>query len=163
MKKIKAIVYTSNTGYTERYAKLLGDKLELPAYSAKDAKKNVPKGSEILYFGWLMAGSVKGYPQAAKKYNILALCGVGMAEGGAQDEAVRKAYGLGIPVFTLQGGYDHNRVKGIYKVMMNTLYRMIGKKKDLTEQDRVMLEMIENGGDFVCEENLAPVMEWYQS
>jgi len=163
MKEAKAIVYTSNTGYTERYAKLLGEQLALPVYSAKAAKKNVPAGAEILYLGWLMAGSVKGYPQAAKKYKIMALCGVGMAEGGAQDESVRKAYGLEIPVFTLQGGYDHGRVKGIYKAMMNTLYRMIAKKAERTEQEKVMLDMIENGGDFVCAENLAPVLDWYRS
>ena len=30
---IQAIIYTSNTGSTERYAKLLGHELELPVYS----------------------------------------------------------------------------------------------------------------------------------
>ena len=161
MKSAKAIVYTSNTGYTRAYAEMLGGKLSLPVYSADEAKKSVDKRSEILYLGWLMAGSVKGYAQAAKRYQILTVCGVGMAPGGAQDESVRKNHKLEIPVFTLQGGYDHQRVKGIYKSMMNMLYRMIKKKKELTPQDRMMLDNIENGGNYVCEENLAPVLEWY--
>ena len=33
------IVYKSNTGYTEQYAKLLGDALDMPSYSLD----NVPK------------------------------------------------------------------------------------------------------------------------
>ena len=33
-----AIVYTSNTGFTEKYAKLLGGKLFLPVYSLEEAK-----------------------------------------------------------------------------------------------------------------------------
>ena len=33
-----AIVYTSNTGFTEKYAKMLGGKLFLPVYSLEEAK-----------------------------------------------------------------------------------------------------------------------------
>lgn len=163
MKEIKAIVYTSNTGYTERYAKMLGGLLEFPVYCAKDAKKSLPKGTEIIYMGWLMAGSVKDYPQAAKRYQVLALCGVGMAPSGAQDDAVREKYALNIPVFTLQGGYDHQKLKGIYKSMMNMLARMIGKKQEPSAAEQMMMDMIRKGGDFVCEENLSPVLEWHRS
>ena len=167
MKEVKAIVYTSNTGFTAKYAELLGKKLNIPVYAAKEAKKSLTKGTEIIYMGWLMAGSVKDYPQAAKRYQVLALCGVGMAPGGAQDEEVRKKYKLEIPVFTLQGGYDHQRLTGIYKFMMNTMFRVIkkgmDKKEEISEQEKIMLDMIENGGDFVCEENLSAVLEWYRS
>ena len=56
-----AIVYTSNTGFTEKYAKLLGGKLFLPVYSLEEAKGKLAAGAEIIYLGWLMAGTVKGY------------------------------------------------------------------------------------------------------
>jgi len=39
----KAIVYTSNTGYTAEYAKILGEKAGLPVYSLDEAEKNVPE------------------------------------------------------------------------------------------------------------------------
>ena len=58
MGKPTGIVYTSNTGYTEKYAKLLGEQLGLPAFSAEQAD-SLPEGTEILYLGWLMAGVVK--------------------------------------------------------------------------------------------------------
>ena len=37
MGKPTGIVYTSNTGYTEKYAKLLGEQLGLPVFSAGQA------------------------------------------------------------------------------------------------------------------------------
>ena len=38
-----AIIYTTNTGSTERYAKLLAQETGLPAYSLADAKDAFPK------------------------------------------------------------------------------------------------------------------------
>ena len=44
---IQAIVYTSNTGSTERYAKLLGHETDLPVYSLEEAKKNAETAGEV--------------------------------------------------------------------------------------------------------------------
>ena len=71
------IVYKSNTGYTEQYAKLLGDALDMPSYSLD----NVPKchrGGEVIFLGWLFAGNIVGYKKAAKLYKVRCACGVGM-------------------------------------------------------------------------------------
>ena len=64
---LHAIVYTSNAGSTARYAQLLGQVTGLPIFSAQEAHKNLANG-DILYLGWVMAGTVKGYQQAAKRY-----------------------------------------------------------------------------------------------
>ena len=58
---MEAIVYTSNTGTTKEYAELLGSKLSLPVYSLNEAKTNLKADSEIIYLGWIMASSIKGY------------------------------------------------------------------------------------------------------
>ena len=42
---MKAIIYTSNTGGTERYARLLAEQTGLPAYSLTEAKEAVPAGA----------------------------------------------------------------------------------------------------------------------
>ena len=76
---IRAIVYTSNTGSTAAYAKLLGEQINLPVFPLPQAKDRVPSGSEIIYLGWIMAGGVKGYKAAGKRYQIRAVCAVGMA------------------------------------------------------------------------------------
>ena len=79
---MKAIIYTSNTGSTAEYAQLLGKELNLPVHSLQQAKNKVPAGSEIIYLGWIMAGGIKGYKEAAKLYKVRAVCGVGMGQTG---------------------------------------------------------------------------------
>lgn len=100
-----AIVYTSNTGFTEKYAKLLGGKLFLPVYSLEEAKGKLAAGAEIIYLGWLMAGTVKGYKPAVRRYRIRAVGAVGMAATGrtrirCENLIICREK---IPVFTLAG------------------------------------------------------------
>ena len=163
---MNAIVYTSNTGFTAQYAGLLGEKLDLPVYTLDAAKRELDAGTEILYLGWLMAGQVKGCKQAAKRYKIAAVCGVGMGAGGSQIKEVRKGNAIpeNIPLFTLQGGFELNKLHGIYKFMMNTMKRTVGKKlaakPDKTPEEQDMLDLLLRGGSRVSEENLRPVLEW---
>ena len=51
---MEAIIYTSNTGSTKRYAEMLSRKTGLAVYSLKEASKKVAANSEIIYMGWLM-------------------------------------------------------------------------------------------------------------
>lgn len=162
---IKAIVYTSNTGYTAEYARLLGEKTGLPVYSLEEAKQNLTERTEIVYLGWLMASMVKGYGEASKLYNISLVCGVCLGTGGSQMPEVRKMNKLpkGLPLFTLQGGFDMNKLRGMNKFMMKIMKKILTKqingKEEQTEDDRAILHMLNEGGSCVSEENLAPVIE----
>ena len=79
-----SIVYTSNTGYTAEYARLLGEKTGLPVYALDEAEQKLAAGNCVIYLGWLMAGKVQGYKKAAKRYKVQAVCGVGMGGNGSQ-------------------------------------------------------------------------------
>ena len=46
---MNAIIYTTNTGSTECYARLLAQKTGLPVYSLAEAKKRVFAGAEVIY------------------------------------------------------------------------------------------------------------------
>ena len=107
-KMMKAIVYTTNTGNTERYAKMLGHQIGLPVYSLEDAKKYLEKGTGIIYLGWIMASSIKGYKEADKCFCIRMVCAVGMGATGTQLQEVRNKNQIpaSTEVFTLQGGFD---------------------------------------------------------
>lgn len=87
---MKVIIYTTNTGSTERYAKLLSNQTGMPAYSLAEAKKKIRMGTEIIYLGWIMAGSIKGYADAAKRYKICAACAVGMGLANKQDRTAEE-------------------------------------------------------------------------
>lgn len=165
----KAIVYTSNTGYTAEYANMLGGKIGLPAYSFKEAEVKLPKGEAVIYLGWIIAGQIKNYNRALQKYKISAVCGVGMSTTGSKIQDTRKLNNIpnNIPLFTLQGGFELKKLKGIYKFMMKlmskTLVKSITENPDKTPEDDVMLNLLLNGGSCVCKENLQSVVDWYNN
>lgn len=166
---MKAIVYTTNTGSTEHYAKLLAQETGLPAYSLIEAKKVIPSGTEIIYLGWIMAGTVKGYAAAAKRYKVCAVCGVGMGQTGTQTDEVRKkaVVPAAIPLFTLQGNFNIKKLHGVYRLMMEIMVKAAGKslaaKKDRTPAEDDMLDMMLHGGERVKAENLSAVLNWYHT
>ena len=165
---IKAIVYTSNTGTTKEYARLLSETISLPYYSLDEAGDKLKKQTEIIYLGWLVAGTIKGYKEANKKYNICAVCGVGMGRTGTQVEEISKKAKIPeeIPVFTLQGGFDLKKLTGAYKFAMNAMVKVSGKalqkKENKTEEEEEMLDMMLHGGNKVSIDNLKEVLNWYK-
>lgn len=164
---INAIVYTSNTGHTKEYAVLLGQEINVPVCALKEAKKKLPHNSKVIYLGWLMAGSVKGYKKAEKAFNICALCGVGMAANGSQIADIRKANKVpeNLPVFSLQGGFEMEKLHGIYKIMMQAMSKTVGKnltnKKGRTAEEDEMLDLLLHGKNRVSKDNLAEICKWY--
>lgn len=161
--EIKAICYTSNTGFTEKYAKMIGDKTGLPVYSLKEAKAKLEKGAPIVYLGWLFANSVSGYKKAAKRFKVCAVCGVGLCDTGALIEEVRKATSLpgNVPLFTMQGGMDKSKLRGIKKMLINMLTKGLASQKERTEQEERMLYLLQTPINFVSEDNIRAFLEWY--
>ena len=166
--KMEAIIYTSNAGSTKRYAEMLSQKTGLAVYSLKEASKKVAANSEIIYMGWLMGSGIKGYKAASKKYKICAVCAVGMTAPSMQIKEITEVNEIpeNIPLFKLQGDFDIEKLHGIYKLMMKIMVKALGntlsKKTDRTEDEDDMLEMLLNGGKRVAEENIAPIVEWYE-
>lgn len=165
---VKAIVFKSRTGHTKKYAELFGEKSGLPVYELKTAVKELPKNAEIIYLGWLMAGKVKGYKKAAKRFTVNAVCGVGMSQGDTQLTDMRKAndFPEGLPVFYLQGGFEIEKLHGIYKLMMKTIKAAVGKglsdKENRTPEEDTMLQLLLRGGDTVSSENLTDLLNWFK-
>lgn len=164
---IQAIVYTSNAGHTREYAEILGQEIRLPVYELAAAKHILTKGTEIVYLGWLMAGVIKGYKKANRYFTIKALCGVGMAANGSQITDISKANKLsdGLPLFSLQGGFELDKLHGIYKLMMSTMQKTAGKgladKQERTSEEDEMLALLQIGDNLVKKENLNDILAWY--
>ena len=165
----KAIVYTSNTGYTAQYAALLAKKTGLRAYALNEALEKVPEGTAVIYMGWIMAGKIQGFLTAAKHYRVAAVCGVGMNPTGSQLPTVRQVNGLGadMPVFTLQGRLNMDKLHGFKKLILKSMGGTIGRqlmaKPDRTPEEDAILDMFRNGGDRVSMQNLKEVAAWYEA
>ena len=123
------VIYISNAGSTARYAKLLAHQLDLTAYSAEEAKEKVPAGAEVIYLGWIMAGSIMGCGAAMKLYKVRAVCGVGRGYTGTMQEELREKNNIptDIPVFMVQGNFAPERLHGIYKMMAGFMVMVVGK------------------------------------
>ena len=159
-----AIVYTSHTGHTAEYAHRLGKQLRLPVFSLEQALSGLSTGSAVIYLGWLMAGTVKNYRKAAKKFQICAVCGVGLCDTGALRHEIRKNNRIpaSTAVFTLQGGMDHEKLQGLYKKMIATLTKVMSAKKNRSADEERMLELLQTDKSYVCDENLTDVLVWAQ-
>lgn len=165
---MEAIIYTSNTGSTKKYAELLGHELAIPVYDTKEAKTKLSLNTKIIYLGWIMAGKIQGYTSMKNKYEIVAVCAVGMGQTGTQIKEIRKKNNIpeSTPLFTLQGNFNLEKLHGLYKIMMNIMIKTAGnaleKKGNKTLEEEDMLEMMK-GGQRVSINNLHEVIEWYKN
>lgn len=163
---IKAIIYQSETGHSKEYADILGKRTGIPVYERKEAVAAIAKDTEAIYIGWLMAGKIVGYQNAMKHFSISALCAVGMSGNDSQLAEIKKTNKLpeDLPVYYLQGGFEIEKLHGLYRFMMNTMKKTVGKmltkKNDRTPEEDDMLELLINGGNRVSEENLSGIIDF---
>lgn len=163
--KPSAIVYTSNTGFTEQYAWLLGRRTNLPVCSLQEAGRKLPAGTPIVYLGWIQASHVKGFAAAKRRFRVCAVCGVGLCDTGTMLEEVRRATRIPqeIPLFTLQGGLDRARLRGLNALVISMLARGLSEKAQRTAQDERMLALLQCDAGYVSEAHLAQTLAWMQS
>lgn len=166
---ISGIVYTSNSGYTAQYARLLGKALNLPVTDLKWGEDPHP-GREVIYLGWVMAGGVMGCGKARKLYDVRAVCAVGMSPGSrAAGEKFHQKLGLPpeVPAFALQGGFDIKKLHGPYRWIMMLKGAQIRKSLEAktvrNAAQQLMYDMVTKGASGVSEQSLAPVLRWYES
>ena len=152
----EAIVYTSGTGFTAEYAKMFGEETGLRCLTLKEAKKELAPGAE----------NVKGCKKAMKRYSVRAVVGVGLGPCGSRLEEVAAASGTsGVPLFTLQGGFDLSKLHGVYKLMMKIFTGAVTKKlnaKPKRTPDEEKLLALMRGGSAVSRDNLLPVLDFYK-
>ena len=153
------IVYTSHTGYTRQYAVLLSEATGLHVLSLKEAMQALPRRSEVVYMGWIMANRIRGLEQAKKRFVLRCVCGVGMNAPSEQTlQAVRQANRTDAPLFCLQGGLDPSRLRGLYRLMIRVMAWEIRGKAAPSEEERKLLQILTDGGSCVRPENLADVL-----
>ncbi|MGN0797028.1 MAG: flavodoxin domain-containing protein [Christensenellales bacterium] len=163
---MQAIIYTSNTGHTQEYAQMLAGELGIPCYDLKQAKNNLSSGVDVIYLGWIMAGNVQGLKKALRRYSVKIVCAVGMS---GNDNQLKEIYDKYIfledtPLFYLQGGLEYHKLKGVYKFMIGTIKKVMGKKletkENKTQEEQEMFELIINGKSTVSKEKLSEVLAY---
>ena len=160
------IIYASNTGHTEKYAKILQEDLNIPAYPINSIP-DVHKGKEVIYLGWIMGGNIVGYKKVSKLCDVKCVIGVGMTpESPEMTEILRSKTGVGpeTAVFYLQGGYDAKKLKGVNKMIMKVVEPKIRQRfEGMSEEEKnenPTYKMLNGGYSVVSEERLGEVIAW---
>ncbi len=152
-----AIIYESNSGFTERYARLLSEKLGKPAYSSREAASKLAKGAEVIYLGWVMANQVCGLKKAARRWNVKAAGAVGLYPVSETNNNVLIAKNKPeFPLFYLRGGLDYSKLKGMKKKLLLMIRDNLVRENN-PENDE-LVKVLTDGGDFVSEENLTGIL-----
>lgn len=169
MAKVDAIVYNSNAGHGKEYAKIISEATGVKAYDLEEAKNSLVNDTKVLFIGWIMGSSIKGYKKAVKAFNVLGVCAVGMAPMGATDGEIKNKNSLpkNTQFFYLQGGFEWDKVSGADKTIMKMIKKKFNKdfggKANISEGEKDMLELVNKGGSRVSFENATSVIEWVNS
>ena len=166
------IIYTSQTGFTKKYAQWLSDRLKADIYELKDVQKKddafFDEYQAIVYGGWAMAGKtvkINWFFEKAKAWNKkrLAVFCVGgspndnpdvekMLENMLTDEQKKFA-----KVFYCEGGLNYDKMPLSSKMLMKTFAAMLNGKKDKSPDDIAMAEHVSKSGDYTDRKYIEPI------
>ena len=152
----ETVVYVSETGFTERYARMLAERLGTRALPRDEAVKNLGKGDAVVFCGRVRAERVCGLAKAARRFDVVCVCAVGATapEGGKYAERLAAVNRVCVPLFYLRGGLDYRRMGKAKGFLLKKLVpKVMGVGADGETR-----KMFAEGGDFVSEENLADVI-----
>ena len=167
------VVYTSQTGFTKKYAEWLTEKMNADLFELKDAKKKDDSFfagyDSIVYAGWLMAGKVvksNWFLEKAEgwKDKHLALVAVGGSPNDNPDveEGLKnlltdeqKTY---IKAFYCQGGFDYEKMSLPSKLAMKAFVATLKKSKN--EKERAVGSMIDHSYDITDIKYVEPVVAY---
>ncbi len=153
---MKAIVYCTNTGTSKRYAEMLSEKTGIATYDISSCDE-LAADTEIIFIGWVMAGEIQGLAAARQKFtDIKAICAVGMMKSEKQDIAIKEKNAIDGEFFSLMGAFDINKLKGMYRMMMGMMMKMMKSKLKESDDPKAdeMIKMFDEGFDMVSESEL---------
>lgn len=173
------IVYTSQTGFTKRYAEWLAKSLKdrFVVMELKEAQKQPETFFDdfraIAYGGWAMAGKVtksKWFLDKATgwKDKRLAMFCVGGAPAESRNvEAALKSMlteeqSKYIKAFYCPGGFNYERMSAASRFAMKIFIASIKKKKDSTDEERQMAELVSTSYDISDPKYIEPIAEYLE-
>ena len=167
------IVYTSQTGFTKKYAEWIAEKAKADIFDLKAVQKKndvfLNEYDAIIYAGWCMAGRVvktnwffdKALNLKDKKLAVVAV-GASPKDNPEVDVAMnnllsdeQKQY---IKAFYCQGGLDYDKMKFFSRFALKMFVKALKKSKD--EKQRGMGEYISHSYDSSDIKYIEPILDF---
>jgi menaquinone-dependent protoporphyrinogen IX oxidase len=166
----RVVVYNSKTGFSEKYGKWIAEELACEAVSYKEMSQQRLKENDVIIYGaGIMAGKISGWEKVknmpelnGKKLILYAVGGMPMKAEEAiltvKDNNLTKEEQKEIPFFYLEGGINFEKMGFIPRIMLKTMYKVMKKKKEKTQQDMEMISLFEKSSDNSSKENIKPLI-----
>lgn len=170
MKNNAIILYNSKTGFTQRYAELIGKDLGCPALPLGDAPSDLSRYGAVVFGSRLHAGVFDGWKKAQKLLQSrgarkLVVFATGAMPNEAED-TIQKVWEQNltaqerdaIPHFYLQAGLCYERMGGADRAMMKFAAWAMGRKKAKTPEDEAFQSAIRQSYDISDPKYIQPLV-----
>lgn len=171
------IIYGSQYGTTEHYAKTLSQKTGIPVYSYQDID-DLSCYQTVIHIGGLYAGGVKGLKKTMKLINDathLIIVTVGLADVKDQTnidhirqslhQYMSKEMFDKTAIYHLRGGIDYQKLGFAHKTMMKLLYNKVKNIPDekKTAEQRAMINTYNKKVSFIDDNALEPIIQYLKN
>lgn len=165
------VIYTSQTGFTRRYAQWIAEAAGADCLELSAAKsKNLDTYDAIVYGGWACAGTVRGlswFQRNVSKWTdkkLIVFCVGGSPADSPDIEHFLKQNFLGpelgkVEAFYCPGGFNYEKMSASSKLMMKMFLKALSRKKEKTEAEEEMVKMISSSYDISAKKYIAPILE----
>ena len=167
------VIYTSQTGFTKKYAGWISEALNADIYDLKDVQNKKADFFDvyeaIIYAGWIMAAKVVKADWFLKrasdwKEKRLAVVAVGGSPNDNPDVEVTlrnimsDEQRLFIKAFYCQGGFDYDKMKAPSRFAMKMFASALKRQKD--EKSKQVAEYISKSYDISDRKFIEPVLDY---
>ena len=166
------VIYNSQTGFTKKYAEWISEAVSCECVPFKQAAKiNLSDYDAIVFGSWCMAGTVTKLNWFKKQMPALISAGKKLiiyAVGGSPDENPEVAVAMNrvlteeeresVKLFYCPGGFNYEKMKAPSRFAMKMFVKGISQKKDATEAEKNMAEMISHSYDISDKKYIEPIV-----
>lgn len=165
------VIYTSQTGFTKRYAEWIAEATGADCLELSAAKKRDLTAYEAIIFGgWACAGSIskinwfKGNIDKWSDKKLIAFCvgggpidnpEIGVALKQIFNESERKR----VHTFYCPGGFNYEKMSAPSRLMMKIFIKTLKAKKDKTESEQEKIKMISSSYDISDKKYIEPILQ----
>lgn len=165
-----AVIYNSQTGFTERYARWIAEAVGAEAWTISAAKnRDLSAYDAIVFGGWACAGGIsklgwlkKRMGKWAGKKLIVFCVGASPLENPDIDKALRQNFTEqewnAVQTFYCPGGLNYEKMPAASRVMMKLFVRTLRAKKEKTQTEQAMANMLAESYDISDRKYIEPIL-----
>lgn len=168
------IIYTSQTGFTQRYAQWIAQATDADCFDLSEAKKkDLAPYDAVIFGGWACAGkiskikwfadNVSSWSREGKR--LAAFCvGGSPRENPDVDRALSSNFGTpeleGVHLFYCPGGFNYGKMSAPSRLAMKMFVKALKARKNQTPEERQMAETISSSYDISDRKHIEPILKW---